>query len=492
MKRRWKDIVRIQGFLLLILAGAQAIPFGIALYDRETAAAKSFGAVILGCLLLGALLLRIRPTNLKLHVTDGFLTAFCAWLIASLVGALPMVLCGAVPTMADGFFEACSGFSTTGASILTDVESLPRSVLFWRSFTHWLGGMGILVFLTALLPTLGIRGQLIANAETTGPTKSKLTAHFSDTARNLYLLYLGMTVVQTILLMLGGLSLYDSLLHTFGTVGTGGFSNYADSVGHFNSPYVEWVITIFMILAGMNFNLLYLLPRVGLRKTLADEELAFYLKVIVVVTLCIFIDRAFIAPQPGIGGPGKIFRDSAFQVASIITTTGYMTDDYDLWPTLAKMLLLLLFFIGGCSSSTAGGNKCVRILVAVRLVRRGISVKLHPRRIVHVSLNGREMSNDVIMHIVSFLFTYLLLIVIGTVVVAMDGFDFISSLSASASCLGNIGPGFGAFGPTMNYALLSGFSKTVCALLMLCGRLELFTMLVLLTRAYWDQNRVLA
>lgn len=487
MSNRLRDMITIQGAVLGVVAFSMAIPWIIALYCREKAAATAFASVMLTCLIV-ALFIRIfiKPSPAKLKPRDGFLVVSVGWLLVSLIGALPMCLSGAIPNYIDAFFESCSGFSTTGASILSDIEALPRSVLFWRSFTHWLGGMGILVFVSALLPALGISGQLVANAETPGPTKGKLTAKFSDTAKDLYLIYIGMSLMETVLLRISGLSWYDSLLHTFGTVGTGGFSNYNASVSYFENPAAEWIIILFMFLAGMNFNLFYLAGKDGIRKIVRDEEARFYFSVIggasLLIFFCLFVYNHF-------ADAADTFRNAVFQVVSILTTTGFMTDDYDLWPTFAKMVLFALFFIGGCSSSTGGGIKCVRILVAIKLVRRGISIKLHPRRIAKVTLNEKDLGNDITIHITNFIFAYLLVLALGFLLISINGFDFISSFSAAATCLGNIGPGFEVFGPTMNFSVMSSFSKLVCSFLMLCGRLELFTMLVLFSKHYWNANK---
>ena len=490
MSYRLRDLITIQGYILVLMSGIMLIPCCIAFYFGEDTAASAFSLTFLGCLTFGASILKYwKPSPVRLKERDGFLMVSVSWLVVSVAGAIPFYAAGAVPTFIDAFFESCSGFSTTGASIIPDVEILPKSILFWRSSTHWLGGMGILVFIMALVPSLGISGQNVANAETPGPTESKLTARFSDTARDLYIIYIGMTVIETVLLVMGGLSLFDALIHTFGSMGTGGFSSYNDSIGHFNSSYVEWVIIIFMFLSGVNFNLFFLTGRHGLHILLKDDEFQFYTGIIGVFTGLIFLCRSFTGGFAGFAALGEIFRDTLFQVATIITTTGFITADYDLWPTFAKMLLLILFFVGGCAASTGGGVKCVRILVAIKLVSRGISLKLHPRRIANVTLNRRELNNDVVINITNFIFTYMLVLCCGFLLISLNGFDFISSFSAAATCLGNIGPGFGLFGPSMNFSIMSGFSKFVCSILMLMGRLELFTVLVLLSRHFWNPNK---
>lgn len=490
MSYRLRDLITIQGYILVLMSGIMLIPCCIAFYFHEEQAASAFSLTILVCLTIGACILKYwKPSPVRLKERDGFLMVSVSWLVVSIAGAIPFYACEVVPTFIDAFFESCSGFTTTGSSIMTDVEVLPKSILFWRSSTHWLGGMGILVFVTALLPSLGVSGRNVASAETPGPTDSKLTARFADTARDLYLIYIFMTVLETLLLVFGGMSLFDALIHTFGTVGTGGFSNYNASVGHFGSSYAEWIIIIFMFFSAVNFNLFYLTGRNGIQVLLRDEEFRFYFWIVAACSGLIFLCRSFTGGFAGFHALGDIFRDTVFQVVTIITTTGFMTDDYDVWPTFAKMLLFTLFCIGGCSSSTGGGVKCIRILVAIKLVSRGISLKLHPRRIASVTLNRRELNTDVVISISNFIFTYMLVLGTGWLLISLNGFDFISSFSAAASCLGNVGPGFGLFGPTMNYSIMSGFSKLVCSFLMLIGRLELFTMLVLFSRHFWNPNK---
>ncbi len=467
MNAVFKNFIRIQGAIFLLMAASLLIPLFLAFYYNEDSSKFAFLLVSGSCALAGIIIrLGVKPADAKFKVRDGFLIVSTAWLVCSVIGALPFLISGAISSAADAFFESCSGFSTTGASILTDVEVLPKSIMFWRSFTHWLGGMGIIVFVMALLPVLGINGQIAANAETPGPTKDKLTARFSDTAKNLYKLYIAFTLAQTVLLCLGGMSVYDAFLHAFGTIGTGGFSNYNDSVGHFNA-YIQIVILVFMVLAGTNFNLFFVLKRRGIRTFLQDEELRFYLMVMGAASLL----------------------DSTFQVVSIMSTTGYATADYDLWPTFSRMIIFCLFFFGGCSSSTSGGIKCVRVLVCLKLVRRSVSLRLHPNRIAPITLNNNEVSSEVVINITNFVFTYIAVIFAGTLLLSLDNLDFITTFSAAATCVGNIGPGFNLIGPAFNFSVLSDFSTVICSFLMLAGRLELITVLALFSKYYWNSNK---
>lgn len=488
MTVNFKSVIRMMGIMLTVTGICLILPLIVAFVYKETLSAKSFFITIIPSLVAGGFILKFVPSGKKnFKATDGFLIVTMCWLIASVTGAVPLVLSGSVPSYIDAFFEICSGFSTTGSTILTDIEALPKSILFWRSFTHWLGGMGIVVLATALLPSIGIEGQLIASAETPGPTLDKLTPKFSDTARNLYLVYLLISVVEVILLFAGGLNFYDALVHTFGTVGTGGFSCYADSIAHFTSPYIQWVITFFMIICGINFNLYFVLGKKGMVAFFKDEELRLYLTVIAIVTILIFINLmasgVYTHVEEGL-------RASAFQVSSIITTTGYATADFDLWPAFSKMLLFLLLCTGACSSSTGGGIKMIRVLTAIKLVRRSISLKIHPNRIITVNVNKKEVPQEVATNIANFIFFYIFLIFAGSVLISFNGYDMVTTMSSVLTCLGNTGPGFALVGPSMNFAFYSDFSKLVLSFLMIAGRLELFTFFILFSRHYWNTNRV--
>lgn len=488
MSNKAGTIAKIESAILLVLAAAMLPSLFIALFNNET---KSLFAFLIIIAILGVIgiitRLRFRDSNYNFKNRDGFLIVALTWVLATFVGALPFWASESIPNFADAFFESCAGFSTTGSSILTDIEAMPRSILFWRSFTHWLGGMGIIVLVTALMPTFGLNGQIVANAETTGPVKDKITARFSDGSKNIYKIYIGMTIIEAILLKIAGLNLFDSLIHTFGTVGTGGLSSYNASIGHFDNIFVEIIIMVFMFLAAINFNLYYLARKRGVKEILHDEETRFYCMVVLVagfaITIYNFIMNSF-------ENFGEILINAYFQVISIITTTGYMTDDYDIWPTFSKFIIFALFFVGGCSSSTGGGIKCARVYGGLKLILRGIYSRIHPNIISPVTFNGKEMSNDTAIRIANFIFTYVIIIAFGTVMLSINGFDFITNFSAAASSLGNVGPGFNLVGPTMNYAIFSDFSKYVCSFLMITGRLELYTILVLFSRNYWNPNRL--
>ncbi|MBR2559449.1 MAG: TrkH family potassium uptake protein [Firmicutes bacterium] len=483
----YHSVTRMLGVLFMVLGISFVPTIVVGLIYGEKRETLCFLATMVPCLLAGLVLMKIfSPTGLKMKAREGYLIVTLSWLVSAAVGAVPMVLTGAMPNAADAFFEICSGFSTTGASVLHDIEGTAKCVLFWRSFTHWLGGMGIIVFATALLPSIGIGGQIVASAETPGPTLSKLTAHFADTAKDLYKLYLAFTAAETILLTAGGMSLYDALIHTFGTVGTGGFSSHSESVGYFTSPYIQWVIIIFMLMCGVNFNLYFLIPRKKIKEFFADNELRAYLALIGVTSLGTVI---LLMVSGGYSDAAKAVRDAVFQMVSIITTTGYVTADYDIWPTFCKICVLILTITGACSSSTGGGLKVVRALVAAKYVRRGFFLKMHPNRVVNVTLNGKAVSPDVVTNIVYSVFLFAATWFIGAFLVSFDGFDIVTNFSASLTCISNVGPGFSMVGPTMNFEAFSDFSTVVLAILMIAGRLELFTFVMMLSPRFWNSNR---
>jgi len=483
----YHSVLRMMGVLFLVLGLALLPSLAVALIYKEYFQAKCFLATLVPCLLVGLVLItKFKPGGLKTRQRDVYLIVTLCWLVSSVVGAVPMVASGSIPNPIDAFFEICSGFSTTGASILNDIESHPRSILFWRSFTHWLGGMGIIVFMAALLPSMGIGVQMIAGAETPGPTLTKIKAKFSDTAKDLYLLYVGITVVEVVLLMIGGVGLYDSLIHTFGTVGTGGFSSYSDSVGHFTSPYVQWVIIVFMLMCGVNFNLYFLIPKKRIKEFFSDEELRWYLAIVGIVSL------AIIATLLGKGiysNPEEAVRTGVFHVASIITTTGFATTDYEVWPTFCKMLILIITICGACSSSTGGGVKVIRIITAVKFVRKGFFQKLHPNRVINLTINKKKVPQQVATDIVYFIFLYVGMLMLGTILVSFDGFDITTNFTAALTCLSNVGPGLGQVGPAMNFTCFSNFSTFVLSILMIAGRLELFTFVMLFSRNFWNSNK---
>lgn len=481
-----RAVCRIIGLALLVVGLSMIPSLVVAGIYKETSALSAFAATIAFAVLAGMALLWFgqRSTSM-LKVRDGFLIVSLCWIVSALLGAVPFLVSGSIPDFFDAFFESCSGFSTTGASILTDVEALPKSMAFWRSFTHWIGGMGILVFAIALMPSLGINGQNIAVSEAPGPTLDKVTPKMSDTAKALYAIYILFTIVETVLLCAGGMSFYDSLIHTFGSVGTGGFSNYSDSVAHFDSGYIDVVITIFMLLSGANFNLYYMSLRHGPLSIIRDAEFRFYLLIIIVSTLLITANLYFTG---FFEDAGQSVRHSFFQTSSVLTTTGFATDDFNLWPTFSKMVLLLLMFIGGCSSSTGGGLKVVRILIVLKLIRRGIATRLHPNAIMTAKLNNKNVPTDTVTAIANHIFLYIVVVFLSVLLISLNDLGLITSVTSVLTCIGNVGPGFDLVGPTGNFSVFAAPSKLLLSLLMLAGRLELFTLFILLTPRFWNPN----
>ncbi|MEG1929719.1 MAG: potassium transporter TrkG [Anaerovorax sp.] len=487
MVLNYRVIVHLAGYIILIISVSMMPSLLVSFIYHEPEGVHAFFVTIIPMIFLGILLVwASKPKSRKLRVRDGYAIVALCWILASLFGAVPFVVSGYIPHFIDAFFETCSGFSTTGSSILTDVEALPQGLLFWRSFTHWLGGMGILVFAIAFLPTLGISGNKIAKVETTGPTLDKITPKMSDNAKILYLIYFGFTVVQVLLLMLGDMNLFDALVNSFGSVGTGGFSNYSNSIEHYDSAYIDAVITIFMMLAGVNFSLYYYILQGNWKDFIQDTEFKAYLFIFFGVSLVMALNLWYSNLYTGLG---ESLRYSMFQSASMMTTTGFATADFDLWPTFSKILLFCLMFIGGCSASTAGSVKVIRIVILFKMIKRGVILRLHPRAVVSIKLGKKAIPADTVSAIGGFIFLYIGIFFLGTLLVSLDNFDMITSMSAMASCLGNIGPGFGSVGPTLNFSIFSDFTTGFLALIMLAGRLELFTIILLFSPHFWNPDK---
>jgi len=478
---------KVAGILLLVIGCSMLLPAAVGVIYGEFSSARTFTEIIIPSVLLGIVLIkRIHTSHKRFRIRDGFIVVSLCWILASVIGALPFVVSGCIPHFVDAFFETCSGFSTTGASILTDVEALPKSMLFWRSFTHWIGGMGILVLAVALLPALGVGGQFLAKAESPGPTLSKTSPKISDTAKMFYTMYLVYTFAEIILLCIGGMNLYDASVHTFATVGTGGFSTYSDGISAFDSAYIDGVITVFMFLSGTSYYFYFLLLNNGPKQLLHDSEFKLYF--IIAAGSSVLIAIGLMA-----GGEyenfGQAFRYASFQAVSILTTTGFATANYVFWPTICQMILFMLCFIGGCSASTAGGLKVIRVSVILKLIKRTTALKLHPNAVVTVKTNDKLLPSDTVSNIASFAFLYMSLFFSGGLLLSLEGFDLMTCFSASASCLGNIGPGFGDVGPVLNYSIFSDAGKILLSFLMIAGRLELFTLLMLFSRKFWNPYR---
>ncbi|MFO7614336.1 MAG: potassium transporter TrkG [Bacteroidales bacterium] len=476
-------ILNIMGFLLMMEGIFMLLGLPFALYYRDPNAwtlPLSF-LITSGTGLLLWYLTR-HKSRVQINKREGFLVVSMAWFITSLFGTLPYLISGAIPSFTNAFFETMSGFTTTGATILTDIEVLPKGILFWRSMTHWIGGMGIIVLSVAVLPFLGIGGMQLYSAEMPGITKDKLHPRITETAKRLWGIYLILTLAQTALLMLGKMNLFDSLCHAFGTMATGGFSTKNDSIAGF-SPYIQYVIALFMILAATNFTLHYIafLGRFG--KVWRNEEFRKYIYLLGIVTAIVTI---LLIWKAGISGE-KAFRDALFQVVSIVTTTGYITSDYLAWPGTIWFFIFLLMFIGGMSGSTGSGTKVVRQMLLFKTAGKEMKRAMHPQGVIPVRLNNEAVSQDIIFKVMAFIQLYILIFAFGVMVMAFLGLDFETAIGATIATLGNIGPGIGEVGPTGNYAFIPTPGKWFLSLLMLLGRLELFTLLILFSSAFWKK-----
>jgi len=479
----FRVIIKILGSLLIIEAAGMLLSLIVSLIYNEHDKAAFIASIIITAL-AGFVMYKIPKRKDTIRIKEGMAIVAVGWVIISIFGSLPFIISGSIPSFTDAFFETVSGFSTTGATILGNIEELPRGILFWRSFTHWIGGMGIVVFTVAVLPALGVGGLKIIQAESPGPSTEKIVPRIKDTAKILYTVYIGLTVLETILLMLGGMSLYDALIHTFGTVGTGGFSSRNASIGAYESPYIRIVIAVFMVLAGTNFALYYALYRRKWREIYEDREVRLYLGIILVSTILIAIN----IDVNIYNNIGTSLKNAFFQVSSIISTTGYMTVNFDQWPTFSKSILFLLMFIGGCAGSTAGAIKVVRVLVLWKLIKRELIRIIHPRAVIPVKIGQKTLSPEIISGISSFVVLYIFIFVSGSILVSLEGIDMVSASSAVAATLGNIGPGFGLVGPVQNFAGFSIPCKYLFTGLMLLGRLELFTIIVLFSRKFWTEE----
>ena len=477
-----KMIAHILAKMLGVEALLLILPAIVGVIYQEKSAVYFLPPIILLTLiyLIGG---RKKPENSTIYAKEGMVVVALAWILWSLFGALPFFLSGYIPSYLDAFFETVSGFTTTGSSIMPDVEILPQCMHFWRSFTHWIGGMGVLVFVMVLTSLDKKNSMYLMRAEVPGPEKDKLVPKMMSTARILYGMYFALTALEVILLMFGGLSLFDSLIHSFGSAGTGGFSNYADSVGHFDSAYVDGVITVFMILFGVNFSLYFLILIKEYKSVWKNEELRAYFGIIAAATAVITFN---ILPQ--YGSVTKAFRYAVFQVGTIITTTGYATTDFSLWPVLSKCILIALMIIGACASSTGGGIKVSRFLIAMKSIKREVKQMAHPKSVNLICVNGKKMSNDVIRSVFVYFMAYAGIAGLSVLIVSADNFDFATTFSSVMATLNNIGPGIEDVGATGNFSAFSPLSKLVFCFDMLAGRLEIFPFLMLFTTKVWRRK----
>ena len=460
------------------------VPLGFSLYFGDGDHSAFLYSIAINWIVGVLLYAGTRGERGDLRHREGFAIVTFGWLTLAVFGSLPFLFSGVLTHPIDAIFETMSGYTTTGATVLTHIEGTARGVLFWRSLTHWFGGMGVLVLATAILPFLGVGGMQLLRAEAPGPVTDRLTPRIASTAKLLYIVYCVLTLMEVMLLMIGGMSVYEALCHTFGTMATGGFSTRDASIAAFNSVYLEMVIIVFMFLAGTSFSLHYrLLSGLDWRCFWKDEEFRFYVMILLCALLLVMVNLMVQGEQSATSS----MRQAAFQVVSITTTTGFCTADFDVWPALSKLILLVLMFVGGCAGSTGGAMKHVRVLILVKHGIREIRRLIFPGAVLPLKISGRAVSNEVVTNVLGFFLLYMLVFVVATFLVALQGVGFITSFASVAATLGNIGPGFEGVGAIRNYAQLPLLVKTTLTLCMVIGRLEIYTVLVLLMPSFWKK-----
>ena len=472
-------VFRLLGYILLCEGALLLLPTITSLIFGEWMVLLVFLGTAIVCAAAGFLLKNIKVKSKVFYMREGFACTALSWVVISIVGAVPFVLTGCIPNPVDALFETVSGFTTTGASILPAVEDLPKGILLWRSFTHWIGGMGVLVFLLSLLPLTGGSHVNLMKAESPGPQVDKLVPKVQSTAKILYGIYIFLTILEFIFLLAGGMSLFESILTAFGTAGTGGFGFRNDSFASF-SPYIQWVVTVFMILFGVNFNAYFLLLMRRFRRAAASEEVRGYF-------LMIFVAIAIITANihSMYNGIGEALRHAAFQVGSIVTTTGFSSCDFDLWPTLSKEILVMLMFVGACAGSTGGGIKVSRFLILGKTLGKELKQALHPQVVAPVRMDGKLVNHETIRTTNVYMAAYIFIFTASLFLISLDGFDMVTNFTSVAATLNNIGPGLAQVGPMMNFGGFSNFAKLVLIFDMLAGRLEIFPMLVLFMPDTW-------
>ena len=496
-KLNFKVILHVMGLLLICNGGFMLLSVLVSFIYKD-GVTLGMSAAALVTLLIGTLLMfTTRGHSKELKVREGYIIVSFGWIFMALSGSLPYVMTKAIPDFTNAFFETMSGYTTTGASILNDIESIPKGVLFWRSLTHWIGGMGIIVLAIAILPLLGIGGMQLFAAESPGPSADKLKPRITDTAKRLWLIYVSYTAAETVLLMLAGMDFFDAINHAFSTLSTGGFSTKNASMAYWNdNPMIQYIIILFMFLAGSNFVMSYFAFKGRVQRVLQDDEFKWYFYFVgafTVISSLIVYFQADVSlssiDHPMVWGEGEsAFRHSLFQVLTVITTTGFVSADFTMWTPFLTIFYFGMFFLGGCAGSTAGGVKVMRHIIMIRNGFIEFKRTLHPNAILPVRFNKKSINSDIVFNIQGFFILYMLSFIIGAVVLAALGLDFETAIGGAASSLGNIGPAFGALSPVNNFDLLPDFGKWWCSFLMLIGRLELFTVLIILTPFFW-RNR---
>ena len=477
----YRMIGHLLSVVLLIEAALLGAPMLCAICYGESVLPFLYTMGILAA--IGLPLFLAKPKNTRIYAKEGFVCVAASWLLLSVFGALPFVFSGTIPSYIDAFFETVSGFTTTGASILSAVEGLPYGILFWRSFTHWVGGMGILVFMLAILPSSDGRAIHLLRAEVPGPQKGKLVPKLRQTAIILYGIYMFFTLLETVLLCCTGMPLYDALVNTFATVGTGGFSVKNGSIGAYNNPAAEWIIAIFMIICGTNFNIFYFILIRQFREVRKNEELRAYLLIVAASVAAIAINTWHMFE-----GAWDCIRTAFFQVITVMSTTGFASANYDLFPSFSKTILVLLMVLGACAGSTAGGLKISRVIILVKSAFREIKHMLRPRSVNVLRLDGEPLGDEITRSALGYLAIYCMILVTSVLLISADGFNFETNVTGVLACFNNVGPGFSVVGPTGNFGYFSAFSKIVLSIDMLFGRLEIMPMLILLSPATWKRR----
>ena len=477
-----KAVLNTLGRLLQVEAGLLVLPLVVALIYGEDAHPFLLTILIIG--IVGTALTLIKKKTSVTFEREGFIIVSMSWLLMSAFGCLPFVISGAIPNYIDAFFETVSGFTTTGASILTGFDTMNQGLIFWRAFTHWIGGMGVLVFAMALLPMTNSRSVHILKAETTGPTKGgKLVPKMRSTATILYVLYFSLTVVEVVFLLFGGMPLFEAVTYSFATAGTGGFSMSASGIAGYNSPYLNVVISVFMLLFGVNFNIYYMMILGNIKSFFSNEENRWYMIIVAASTLFIAVNIMSV-----FGNFAQSLMQSFFHVSSVITTTGFGIADFTLWPTASQYVLVLLMFVGACAGSTGGAIKVARVIILLKSIRRSINKMIRPNQVELIRLNGPALDEDVVSSTHTFFSLYMLLLLGSGLLVCLDGFDFTTSFTATIACLSNIGPGLGLVGPMGNFSFFSPGVKLLLSLLMLMGRLELFSVVIMFSPKAWRRR----
>lgn len=477
-------IIHLLGLLTAMNGGFMLLTLPFAFYYHEDWKAIVIASAI--SIAVGVIIYLVTR-NYKvqeLRKREGYLIVTLGWLCMSFTGTLPYLTSGAIPEFTDAFFETISGYTTTGATILIDIEVLPKSILFWRSLTHWIGGMGIIVLTIAILPVLGIGGMQLFMAEAPGPTQDKLHPRIKETAKRLWYIYLFLTFAQTVLLMIGGMTFFDAVNHSMSTIATGGFSTKNASIAYFDSGFIQYVLVFFMFVAGTNFTLLYFFFKGKFDKIASNEEFKGYLLTVLIISM---VAALAVYSYTGLTWE-RAFRDALFQVTSIITTTGYITSDYTVWSPFTTILFFLLLFTGASAGSTSGGIKMVRLLILLKNSVLELKRQIHPSAVIPVRFNKKAVSENITYNIAAFILIYLTVFTIGSLIMALIGLDFMTAMGAVAASLGNIGPGIGLVGPVNNFDHIPVFGKWFLSFLMLLGRLELFTVLILFTPYFWSKN----